>query len=393
MEKAARNNRGEPVDFELNDKQRALQQDVIEFCERECPPEFESELDRTGEFPADLYKKMGTAGMLGVPFPSEYGGSGGDIFDVVLVAEQLARFSNTAVNLFLVPVVFGGMMVFNCASDSQKADLLPALTKGDLRFSFALTEPDAGSDARSIKTAAVEDGDSLLVSGTKWWTTGAAVADFIVLVCITSPDVDPSLGMTVLLVPRDSAGMTVTPMPKLAGNAFSSCEVVLDGVRVPKDNIVGGPGMMNQGWGQLLMTADLERICVAASCVGGADVIVSECTAFAKERQQFNRQIFKFQAMQHALADMATRVQAMRWMTYHAACLKAGGRDSFKEICMAKLFCSESLSDIARKGMQVFGGRGYSMDYRMQRYLRESYLSLYAGGTSEIQRSVIARFL
>jgi len=381
------------VDFELTERQAALQRETIEFCGRECPPDYESELDRTGVFPEALYKKMGEAGLLGVPFPSKYGGTDGDILDVVLVAEQLARSSNTSAIMFLVPVVFGGMMVFNCASDSQKDNYLPALIKGDLKFSFALTEPDAGSDARSIKTTAADDDDSLALSGTKWWTTGATVADFIIVVCLTAPDADPSLGTSAVLVPRGSKGMTVTPMPKLAGNAFPSCEVVLDDVRVPKENVVGGPDMINQGWGQLMRTADLERICLAASCVGGADVILSECLEFAKKREQFGRPVFKFQAMQHALADMATTVDAMRWMTYHAAWLKANGRDSFKEICMAKLFCSESLADIARKGMQVFGGRGYSDDFRMHRYLRESYLSLYAGGTSEIQRSVIARLI
>jgi alkylation response protein AidB-like acyl-CoA dehydrogenase len=381
------------MDFELEERRQALVARVGEFCARECPPGFEAELDRTGEFPADLYKKMADSGLLGVPFPAEYGGSDGDILDVVLIAEQLSRSSNTAVNLFLVPVVFGGMMVFLCGTDSQKSELLPRLVKGELKFSFALTEPEAGSDARSIKTSAVEKDGSLVVSGTKYWTTGATVADYIIVVCITSPDADPSLGMSAFLVPRDSEGLQVTPLHKLAGNAFPSCEVVLDEVRVPLENVVGGPSCMNQGWGQLLRTADLERICVAASCVGGAGTIIAECTEFAKTREQFGRPVFKFQAMQHALAEMATRLDAMRWMTYHAAWLKASKQDCFKEICMAKLFCSESLVELARKGMQVFGGRGYSMDYSMQRYLRESYLSLYAGGTSEIQRSIIARFL
>jgi acyl-CoA dehydrogenase len=381
------------LDFELTDRQKTIQQEAMAFCARECPPEFEAELDRTGEFPADLYKKMADSGLLGVPFPGEYGGSDGDILDVVLVAEQLASSSNTAVNLFLVPVVFGGMMLYLAGNDSQKSELLPRLVKGELKFSFALTEPGAGSDARSIKTTAVERDGTLVVSGTKYWTTGATVANYIIVVCITEPAADPSLGMSVLLVPGDAVGLTVTPLPKLAGDAFPSCEVVLDEVSVPMENVVGGPEYLNQGWGQLLKTADLERLCLAASCVGGAETIIAECTEFAKEREQFGRPIIKFQAMQHTLADMATRVDAMRWMTYHAAWLKASGRDSFKEICMAKLFCSEALVELAKKGMQVFGGRGYSKDYAMQRYLRESYLSLYAGGTSEIQRSIIARFL
>ncbi len=381
------------MDFELTDRQRELQSRVREFCARECPPAFESELDATGEFPAALYDKMAEAGFFGIPFPEEFGGYGGNIIDVVLAAEQFAASSNTAVNMFLVPVIFGGMMVFQCGNDAQKADYLPRLIRGELRFSFALTEPEAGSDPRSIKTFAAPAGDHYALSGTKYWTTGATVADFILVVALTDREVDPAQGMSVFLVPGDAAGLTVNPIPKLAGGAYPSCEVILDEVLVPRDNIVGGPERVNGGWMQLLSTADLERICVAASALGGAQTVLDESVAFAKERVQFERPIFKFQAIQHELAAMATQLDAMRWMTYHAAWLKAAGRDSFKEICMAKLFCSESLGDLVRQGMKIMGGRGYAKENNMQRYLRESYLAFYAGGTAEIQKSVIARFL
>lgn len=381
------------MDFELDERRRALSDRVREFCENELPAGLEAELDRTGEFPSDLYGRMAEYGLFGIPFAEEYGGLGGDILDVVLAVEQVARYSNTAVNMFLVPVVFGGMMVFLCADESQKSELLPRLVKGKVRFSFALTEPEAGSDPRSIKTVATKDADGYLITGTKYWTTGATVADFIIVVALTNQEVDPAQGMSVFLVPRESPGLTVTPIPKLAGGAYPSCEVVLDGVRVSQSDVVGGPGGIDGGWMQLLKTADLERVCVAASCVGGAQAVLEQSVAFAKEREQFNRPVFKFQAMQHRLADMATRIDAMRWMTVHAAWMKIAGKDCFKEICMAKLFCSESLGDVVRSGMQVMGGRGYSMEHDMQRYLRESYLAFYAGGTSEIQRSVIARFL
>jgi alkylation response protein AidB-like acyl-CoA dehydrogenase len=381
------------VDFELDDRRTALNDRVRDFCSSELKPGLEAELDRTAEFPHELYRKMAEYGLFGIPFPEEYGGIGGDILDVVLAAEQVSRYSNTAVNMFLVPVVFGGMMVYQCGDEAQKADLLPRLVTGEVRFAFALTEPGAGSDPRSITTAADRDGDGFAITGTKYWTTGATVADYILVVALTDRDVDPGMGMTVFLVPRESNGLTVTPIPKLAGGAYPSCEVVLDAVKVSERDVVGGPGCVNGGWMQLLTTADLERICVAASCVGGAQAVLDMSVAFAKEREQFGRPVFKFQAMQHRLADMATRVDAMRWMTVHAAWMKAAGRDCFKEICMAKLFCSESLGDVVRSGMQAMGGRGYAMEYDMQRYLRESYLAFYAGGTAEIQKSVIARFL
>ena len=381
------------MDFDLDERRVALLEKVTDFCERELPPGLEEELDRKGEFPGGLYGKMAEAGLFGIPFPEEYGGSGGDILDVVLAVEQISRRSNTAVNMFLVPVVFGGMLVLQCGNKRQRSEMLPRLVRGELRFSFALTEPEAGSDPRSITTFAEPVDGGYRLTGTKYWTTGATVADYILVVALTDREVTPTQGMSVFLVPGDAEGLTATPIPKLAGNAYPSCEVVLDGVRVGAEDIVGGPGCANGGWMEMLSTADLERICVAASCVGGAQVVLDESVAYAKERQQFGRPIFKFQAIQHRLAEMATKVDAMRWMTYHAAWLKVAGKDCFKEICMAKLYCSESLGDLVRSGMQVLGGRGYSMEHHMQRYLRESYLALYAGGTAEIQKSVIARFL
>ena len=373
--------------------QQALRQKIMDFCARECRPEFESSLDQSDAFPEDLYRKMADSGFFGIPFPAQYGGAGGNILDIVLVAEQLAKNSYTAVNIYLVNVVFAGMIILNCGSDAQKNEFITKLLKGDLKFSFALTEPEAGSDARSIKTSAADQGDHFLLTGTKYWTTGASVSDYIITVALTAQGADQSGGMSVFIVPAKSEGLKITPMHKLAGNAYPSCEVRYRNVPVGKENILGGPEWLNQGLLQLFQTAELERICIAACCIGGAETILKECAEFSKTRRQFNRPIIKFQAIQHALADMATQIEAMRWMTYHAAWMKSTAKECFKEICMAKLFCSEALGDIARKGMQIFGGRGYSMEYRMQRYLRESYLSLYAGGTSEIQKNVIARFL
>ncbi len=379
--------------FELSTEQQLLQQKVAEFCVHECPPEFETSLEQSDEFPEHLYRKMADNGFLKISFPKEYGGIDGNIMDIVLIAEQLAKNSYTAVNIYLVNVVFAGMIILNCGNDAQKKELLPKLLKGDIKFSFALTEPEAGSDARSIKSSAIAQGDHFLINGTKYWTTGASVADYIITVVLTSPVTDQSKLMSVFIVPTKSEGLKITPIPKLAGNAYPSCEVKFQNVSIAKENILGGIEWLNNGILQLFQTAEYERICVAASCLGGAETILKESTEFAKTRQQFNKPIIKFQAIQYALADIATQIEAMRWMTYHAAWMKSMGKDCFKEICMAKLFCSETLNDIARKGMQIFGGRGYSMEYRMQRYLRESYLSLYAGGTSEIQKNVIARSL
>ncbi len=379
--------------FELTAEQQLLQQRVVEFCAHECPPEFETTLDQTDGSPERLYRAMADQRFFMNPFPGDYGGANGNIMDVVLIAEQLATSSYTAVNMYLVNVVFAGMIILNCGDEKQKSELLPKLLNGEIKFAFALTEPEAGSDARSIKTSAVDKGDHFIITGTKYWTTGATIADYIITVVLTGQNDDPSKVMSIFIVPTKTEGLHIKPIHKLAGNAYPSCEVKFKSVAVPRENILGGPEWLNNGLIQLFKTADLERICVAASSLGGAKTILKECVEFSKTRQQFNKPIIKFQAIQHTLADMATQVEAMRWMTYHAAWLKSINKDCFKEICMAKLFCSETLNDISKKGMQIFGGRGYSMEHRMQRYMRESYLSLYAGGTSEIQKNVIARFL
>ncbi len=381
------------MNFELTADQQQLREQAAEFCAKECPPEFESSLDKNSIFPENLYKKMGDHGFFKVPFPGKYGGTDGNIFDVVLIAEQLAQNSYTAVNMYLVNAVFGGMILYKCGNDAQKNQWMPRLLKGNLKFAFALTEPEAGSDVRSVSTQAVDKGDCFEISGTKYWTTGASVADYIITEALTGQNPDSSKAMSIFIVPVKSAGLTITPIPKLAGNAYPSCEVNFKNVPVAKENLLGGPEWLNNGVLQLFQTADLERICVAASCLGGAATILKECLEFSKTRKQFGKPIIKFQAIQHALADMATQIEAMRWMTYHAAWMKSMGKDCFREICMAKLLCSETLNDIARKGMQIFGGRGYSMEFRIQRYLRESYLSLYAGGTSEIQKNMISRLL
>ncbi len=384
---------GLKMNFELSEDQEKLQQKAAEFCARECPPEFESSLEKNDAFPEDLYKKMAENGFFGIAFPDTYGGANGSILDVVLIARELAKNSYTAVNMYLVNAVFGGMILLKCGNEAQKNNFIPKLINGDLKFAFALTEPDAGSDVRSIKTQAVDKGDLFEITGTKYWTTGATVADYIITVVLSAQHEDPSKAMSIFIVPAKSQGLTITPIPKLAGNAYPSCEVKFNHVSVSKECLLGGPEWLNNGVLQLFQTADLERICVAASCLGGAETILKECTEFAKTRHQFNKPIIKFQALQHTLADMATKIEAMKWMTFHAAWMKSKEKECFKEICMAKLFCSETLNDIARKGMQIFGGRGYSMEFRMQRYLRESYLSLYAGGTSEIQKNMISRFL
>lgn len=265
-----------------------------------------------GCVPGEALPGHGRPAILQESLSGDYGGADGTILDVVLTVEQLAASSYTAVNMYLVNVVFAGMTLLNCGTEAQKAEYLPRLLDGDLRFCFALTEPEAGSDARSIKTSAVKQGDDFILTGTKYWTTSATLADYILTVVLSGREDDATKPMSVFIVPTTSAGLTIRPIPKLAGNAYPSCEVIYDSTKVSAQQILGGPEWLNNGLLQIFKTADLERICVAASCLGGAETILKECVEFSKTRLQFGKPIVKFQVIQHTLAEMATRIEAMR---------------------------------------------------------------------------------
>jgi alkylation response protein AidB-like acyl-CoA dehydrogenase len=381
------------MDYDLSQEQVLLKERIAAFCEKDSVMELKTLLENGSEFPSSLYKKIADNGFFGIPFPAKYGGSDGNIMDVTLVVEQMSLYSHDIALIYMVPVVFAGMFLLANGTEKQRATFIPRIITGELKYAFAMTEPDAGSDPRAMTAFAAKSGDHYAISGTKYWTTGASVADYIITVTQTLQDKESARGVTVFIVPSSSERLNITPIPKLAGNSYPSCQVVLDQVIVPAENIIGGPESVNTGWAQLRKTADIERLCIAASCLGAASAILKDCIAFAKNRIQSGKPIIQFQAISHDLADMATSIEAMRWVTYHSAWLRSKERDCFKEISMAKLFCSEALNGIVKKGMQIFGGRGYSMEYSMQRYLRESFLSLYAGGTSEIQKNVISRYL
>jgi alkylation response protein AidB-like acyl-CoA dehydrogenase len=381
------------MNFDPTPEQELLKDRITDFCENECAVELKSMLESGSVFPSGLYKKIAANGFFGIPFPAEYGGADGNMMDVMMVTEQMSFYSHDLALIYMVPVVFAGMFLLANGTEEQKATFLPRIIAGELKYAFAMTEPEAGSDPRGMTTYAAKSGDEYTISGTKYWTTGASVADYIIMVTLTSQEKDQARGMTVFIVPSSSEHLEITPIPKLAGNAYPSCQLVLDRVTVPAENIVGGARAINTGLSQLRKTADIERLCIAASCIGTASAILKDCVAFAKSRIQSGKPIIQFQSISHDLADMATNIEAMRWMTYHAAWLRSENRECFKEISMAKLFCSEILNTIVKKGMQIFGGRGYSMEYSMQRYLRESFLSFYAGGTSEIQKNLITRYL
>ncbi len=381
------------MNFELSPELEELSRRTQGFCDTHLAPDAVTALESSGEFPAALYGAMVREGLLGACLPAAAGGGGAGVTGAVAITEALARHSATAANLFLVNAVFAGTTLLAGGSDAQRGRFLPQLAAGTRRFAFALTEPQAGSDAGSIEATAARRGEELVINGTKLYTTGASVADYILTVVRTSPEVKASRGSSIILVPTDAEGLEIRPLDKIAGNAFPSCEVVYRDVHVALELLLGGEEGLGQAWDTLRVTGAMERICVAASSLGLATTVFSLAREHALQREQFGQPIARFQAIQHALAEMATEIEAMRWLTWSAAWKMERGEDAGREISMAKYYCSEKANALALRGMQLLGGSAYLEDVPMARYLREGMLAYYAGGTNEIQKNLIARYL
>jgi alkylation response protein AidB-like acyl-CoA dehydrogenase len=377
------------MDFHLTTGQAALRDHVARFCQAHCSEEEEARRDREPGYPAALHQAMADAGILGHCLPGEYGGSGGGTVELCVINEELGRHSIAATNILFINGICGALIALG-GSPEQKQRCLPGIAQGRLRFAFALTEPEAGSDAAGLQLRAVREGEGYVLDGTKLYTTGAADADFILTVARTSPEGKASRGTSLLLVPRESPGLAITPLHKIASNDIPSCRLEYRTVRVPREACLGGE---NQGWSLLMLGGGLERLSVAASCVGLGRTVLAESLAHVGTRRQFGQPVGQFQAIQHQLADMATRLEAMRLLTYSAAWKVARGLPAIKEVSMAKVYTSEGINQIVTTGMRLLGAKAYLGDTPMPRRLRESMLALYAGGTAEIQRNIIAKSL
>ena len=377
------------MDFGLTPEQAALQERVDAFCRQHCTDAHAAALDREPRYPAELHRALAESRLLGWCLPAAYGGADGGPMEGCIINERLGRHSSAATNLLFINGVSAALIALG-GTEAQKEEYVRGVAEGRLRFAFALTEPGAGSDAAAIASRAVRDANTYVVHGTKLYTTGALDADYILTVVRTRPDGKASRGTSLLIVPRTAAGVTVTPLEKIAGNCIASCRVEYDGVRVDAGQRVGPE---DGAWSILMVGAGLERLTVAASSVGAARAVLDEVTAHVTTREQFGQPVSGFQAIQHQLADIATEIDAMELLTYRAAWMAAQGMVRPKEISMAKLYCSERLSEIVLRGMRLLGGGAYFTATPMPRRMREAMLGLYAGGTVEIQRNVIAKSL
>jgi alkylation response protein AidB-like acyl-CoA dehydrogenase len=381
------------MDFGLSDDQKQLVLMIEDFCKKETSRELDRECDENERYPIELNDKLVKTGLYGLPFPEKYGGTGGSTMDFCLAVETLAKRSEAACALFLLPVFFAGEMILNNASEEQKMKFLPEIIGGRLKGCFALTEPNAGSDASRVTTRAVADGDDYVLNGHKTLITGAETADYIMVVTKTNLEVRRYEGITIFMVPRQTKGITINKLKKLGGRIISTCEIFLEDVRVPKELIMGGPEGLNKGWPQMLMQLDIERIMMGAAHVALAEKAFDDALAYAKQREQFGKPISTYQMIVQILADMKTEIEAARWLTYRAAWLKDQKMMCSLEASYCKLFATEMAKKVTQDGMQVMGGYGYMMEYDMQRYARDALLGTIGGGTNQIQRLIIGKLL
>jgi alkylation response protein AidB-like acyl-CoA dehydrogenase len=378
------------MDLELTDEQRMLRDTVQKLMAKHAPPEEVRRLDRERVYPEAIYQAWVEAGLLALPFPEEYGGLGGNVIDICLIAEEIARTSADLVMAYSGNL-FCGLNVARNATEEQKREWLPKLLSGAVKFSISMSEPDAGSDVGAIRTVAVKDGDDWVINGQKLWASTAGADDNVINVYVkTDTKADHRRGTSLFLVDKDAPGLTLKKLDMLGRRSTGTYELIFDDVRVPADRLIGGE---NKGWGCMLSGLQIERVVSSAGNVGAAQGVVDLAVSYAKDRKQFGRPIGTFQAMAHMLADMATEVEAARALTMRAALMVSQGKDALREISMAKLFSSETFVKVASQGMQVFGGYGYNMEFDMQRWFRDSRAATIAAGTSQMQRNLIANLM
>ncbi|MEB3102085.1 acyl-CoA dehydrogenase family protein [Ferviditalea candida] len=378
------------MNFELTKDQQMIKDMVSDFASREVAPKAE-EIDRTGEFPLDTLKRMGELGLLGIPFSEQYGGAGGDTISYAIAVEEIGKACGSTGLSYAAAVSLGASPIDYFGTEEQKRRFLVPLASGQALGAFGLTEPGAGSDAGGTRTKADLDGDEFVIVGEKTFITNAAFAKSIIVTAVTGTDNKGKNIISAIIVPSDTPGITVkTIHDKMGVRGSNTCEIVLDRVRVPKENLLGDP---KKGFSQFLYTLDGGRISIAALSVGIAQAAMEKALQYAKERTQFGTSISKFQAIQFKLAEMAMEIELARNQVLKAAWLKDRKKPFTREAAIAKLFASEMGMRVCDEAIQIHGGYGYMREYQVERYMRDAKLMEIGEGTSEIQKLVIARQL
>ena len=377
------------MNFEYTEEQRMIRDMVRDFVENEVRPQIQS-IEYEGKYPRDLVKKMADLGLMGLIIPEEYGGAGADNIAYSLSVEELSRVSASLAITMSVNCSVCCFPIYTFGNEDQKRKYLVPCSKGEILGGFALTEPNAGSDATAQQTTAVRKGDYYIINGTKNWVTNGQEAQILIVQTMTDPGAG-SKGITSFIVETKLPGVRIgRNEPKMGLNGSVTNQVIFEDVEVPVVNRLGEEGI---GFKVAMTSLDGGRIGVASQATGIAQGAYEESLKYSKERTAFDSKLADFQAIQFMLADMATEIEAARLLTHHAAFLRDQGKPFTKAASMAKVYASEMANRVTYKAIQIHGGYGYSREYPVERYYREARVTTLYEGTSEIQRMVIARSL
>ena len=382
------------LDFELSREQEMLRKMFRDFAENEVKP-LAGWVDENEAFPEETVKKMAKLGMMGIPFPKEYGGAGADNLSYVMCIEELAKVCGTTPVVVAAHTSLCANFIYEQATEEQKRYYLPKLCSGEWIGAFGLTEPGAGSDAQGQQTTAVldEKGENWILNGSKIFITNAGYANVFMIIAITGVSTDrrgrKKKEISAFIVERTDPGFSVGKHEKKMGiRGSSTCELIMEDCVIPKERLIGKQG---KGFVYAMQTLDGGRVGVAAQALGIAEGAINETVKYTKERVQFGRRISQFQNTQFQLADMQAKTDAARLLVYRAAVAKDRHDPQLGLYsAMAKLFASETASDVTRRCVQLFGGYGYTREYPMERMMRDAKITEIYEGTSEVQRMVIS---
>mgnify|MGYP002277267236 CR=1 FL=1 len=379
------------MDFALSDEQKQVRDEVRKFAENEIKP-VATEYDREEKFPHEVLDKAAELGFVGSNVPMEYGGIGYDYLTNVIIVEELFA-ADPGIGLSISSAAFGADALDAFGTEEQKEEYLRPVATGEAIMGSAISEPDVGSDVSSVSTAAEKDGDEWVINGNKMWITNGSVGDFFVVLCQTDPEAEGRYnGFSQIIVESDRDGFEAEKITgKLGIRASDTAELIFDDVRVPEENLLGTRGA---GFLQLMQFFDETRTAVAAQGVGIARGAAERALDYAQEREQFGRPISEFQAIQHKLADMHTKTEAARQLTYKSAWSVDHADDQLTQLAsMAKEYASRVAVDVTDEAVQIHGGAGYVNDFDVERFYRDAKITQIYEGTTEIQKNIIAREL
>jgi acyl-CoA dehydrogenase len=380
------------MDFTIPENLRLMVDTVRRFVKQDLEP-ISRQVEDDDHIPEEIVDKMRELGLFGLVIPEDFGGLGIGVLGECLVYEELSKVNACFRTRIGSNNGIGSMGIYYDGTAEQKDHYLPRLASGEWTSCFALSEPEAGSDAANVQTTAELQGDQWVVNGRKHFITNGSVADMATVFCLTDKAKRAKGGITAFVVEKTDPGFSVGTIERKMGMRGShTCELIFDNCRIPRDRVIGGDKMIGQGFKTAMKTLDKGRLTMGACAVGSAQKLLELSTDYAKQRVQFGKPIAQFQAIQFKLAEMATNIYAARQMLHHAAWLRdSRGTSIIKEASMVKVFCTEMACRVADEAVQIFGGMGYMKDFPVERFYRDLRLMRIYEGTSEIQKVVIAR--